>query len=88
MLMWDVFRPPYSSDIVPSDFWLFQRKQHDSANQYFISYAKIDNWLLAWIASKVETFFKINFENCPEKWEKVVAMDNRLINMFIYFILK
>ncbi|EFN83177.1 Histone-lysine N-methyltransferase SETMAR, partial [Harpegnathos saltator] len=69
--------PPYSPDIAPSDYSLFQRIQHDLAGHRFTSFADIENWLQVWIASKDESFFRDGIRKLPEKWEKVVASDGK-----------
>lgn len=77
-LKWDILpHPPYSPDIAPSDYWLFRRMQHDLAGHRFTSFAEIENWLLTWIASKDETFFRDGIRKLPERWEKVVASDGQ-----------
>jgi len=77
-LKWDILpHPPYSPDIAPSDYWLFRRMQHDLAGHRFTSFAEIENWLLTWIASKDETFFRDGIRKLPERWDKVVASDGQ-----------
>lgn len=54
---WEVLlHPPYSPDIAPSDFHLFQSMQSALSGERFNSYAEIKNWLDNWIASKEQTF--------------------------------
>jgi len=68
MLKWDVLLyPPYSSDIAPSDYWLFRRMQHDLKSHRFTSFAEIENWLQNWIASKDESFFRDGIRKLPER---------------------
>lgn len=77
-LKWDILpHPLYSPDIAPSDYWLFRRMQHDLAGHRFTSFAEIENWLLTWIASKDETFFRDGIRKLPERWAKVVASDGQ-----------
>jgi len=77
-LKWDILpHPPYSPDIAPSDYWLFRRMQHDLAGHRFTSFAEIENWLLTWITSKDETFFRDGIQKLPERWEKVVTSDGQ-----------
>ena len=81
---WNVLpHPPYSLDIAPSDYWLFRRMQ--SPVHFFCRNRKL---LQNWIASKDESFFRDGIRKLPERWEKVVAMDNTLIDLFIHFVLK
>ena len=46
MLKWEVLpHPPYSSDIVPSDYYLFRSMAHGLADQQFRSYEDTEKWL-------------------------------------------
>jgi len=64
-LKWDVLpHPPYSPDIAPSDYWLFQRMQHDLTSHRFLSQkSKIGSK----IASKDESFFRDGIQKLPER---------------------
>ncbi|EGI67894.1 Mariner Mos1 transposase, partial [Acromyrmex echinatior] len=65
-LKWDVLpHPPYSSDIAPSDYWLF----HGCSTIWQVTGSLLQNW----IASKDESFFRDGIRKLPERWEKVVA---------------
>jgi len=84
---WDILSHPlYSSDIAPSDYWLFRRMQH-LASHRFTSFAEIENWLQNWIASKDEAFFRDGIRKLPERWEKIVGSDGQYF-LFIHFVLK
>lgn len=58
-LRWDVLsHPPYSPDIAPSDYYLFQwSMQHSLSEQHFRSFKNIKKWLDDWIALKESEFF-------------------------------
>ncbi|EGI69192.1 Mariner Mos1 transposase, partial [Acromyrmex echinatior] len=73
-LKWEVLpNPPYSPDVVPSDYHLFRTFQwHGLADQHFRSY-----WISSWIASKDDQFFRRGICTLPERWEKVVASDGQ-----------
>ncbi|GBP89349.1 Mariner Mos1 transposase [Eumeta japonica] len=52
-LDWKVLpHPPYSPDIAPSDYHLFQSIAHTLSKQRFTSYEDTKNWVDSWIASK------------------------------------
>jgi len=53
---------------------------HGLANQHFRSYEKVKNWIDSWIASKDDQFFRRGIRMLPERWEKVMAMDNTTLN--------
>ena len=46
---------PYSPDIVPSDYYLFQSMAHGLADQQLRSYEDIEKWLDSLIASNKKT---------------------------------
>ena len=54
-LKWEVLPyPPYSTDIAPSDYYLFRSMAHGLADQQFRSYEDIEKRLDSWIALKDE----------------------------------
>jgi len=63
-LKWDVLpHPPYSPDIVPSDYWLFRRMQVTSS--LFSQKSKIGSKIGS--PPKTSHFFEMEFENCLGK---------------------
>ena len=55
-LKWEVLpHPPYSLDVAPSDYHLFQSLAHGLAHQHFRSYEEVKKWIDSWIASKDPT---------------------------------
>ena len=83
-LKWEVLpHPPYSPDIVQSDYYLLRSITHGLAEQQFRSYEDIEKWLDSWIASKDEPFYCNGIRALPETWAKVVANDGQY---FVWFI--
>ena len=77
-LTWDVLpHPPYSSDIAPSDYYLYRSMAHGLAKQDFISYEEAKNWVDSWITSKDKEFFKCGICMLLERWSKVVERDGQ-----------
>lgn len=75
---WEVLpHPPYSPDIAPSDYYLFDCMNNDLIGQRFTSSENIEKWISDWIASKDEEFFRHGIRKLPERWEKVVASDGQ-----------
>ncbi|XP_078036935.1 uncharacterized protein LOC144470030 [Augochlora pura] len=75
---WDILpHLPYSPDIAPSDYWLFRQMQNDLAGHRFTSFAEIENWLVTWIATKDEIFFRDGIRKLPERWGKAVNSDGQ-----------
>ncbi|KAG5324078.1 MOS1T transposase, partial [Pseudoatta argentina] len=57
-LNWDILlHPPYSPDIAPYDYHLFQLIIHGLSEQRFHSYEDTKKWIDSWIASKDMLFF-------------------------------
>ena len=69
--------PPYSPDIVPSDYYLFRSMAYGLADQQFRSYKDIKKWIDSWIASKDEHFYRNGIRALPKRWTKVVADDGQ-----------
>ena len=75
---WEVLsHPPYSSDIAPSDYYLFRSMANGLVDQMFRSYEDIEKWLGSWIASKDEYFYRNGIRALPELWAKVLANDEQ-----------
>ena len=83
-LKWEVLLyPPYSSDIAPSDYYLFRSMAHGLADQQFHSSEDIEKWLDSWTASKDEHFYRNGIRALPEIWAKHVANDGQYFKWFI-----
>lgn len=77
-LKWDVLpHPPYSPDLAPSDYYLFQSMQHGLADQHFSNFEEVKKWIDSWIAAKPTEFFRKGIRELPEKWEKAIASDGQ-----------
>ncbi|GBP55469.1 Mariner Mos1 transposase [Eumeta japonica] len=77
-LDWKVLpHPPYSPDIAPSDYHLFQSMAHVVSEQRFTSYEDTKNWIDSWIPSKDKEFFRLGIRKLLERWKKVVASDGQ-----------
>jgi hypothetical protein len=50
---------------------------HGLAEQRFTSYEDTKKWVYSWIASKDESFFRGGIHMLPERWENVVANDEK-----------
>ena len=75
---WEVLpHPPYSPDIAPSDYYLFNCMNNDLIKHQFTSSENIEKWVSDWIVSKDEEFFRLGTRKLPERWEKVVASDGQ-----------
>ena len=83
-LKWEVLPyPPYSPDIVLSDYYLFRLMAHGLADQQFCSYEDIEKWLDSRMFSKDEHFYRKFIRALPERWAKVLANDGHYFEWFI-----
>ena len=75
---WEVSpHPPYSLDLVPSDYNLFRSMQNAVTGIRFTSEQGIKNWLDSFLAAKPVQFFWDGIHKLPERWEKVIASDGQ-----------
>jgi hypothetical protein len=67
-LDWEILPyPPYSPDLIPTDYYFFCSLSFLSFNNY----AELRNWLYELVAKPVD-LFKRGIKNLPERWEAVV----------------
>jgi len=77
-LKWEVLpHPPYSPDVAPSDYHLFQWHSAWLTSTSGLIPEKVKNWIDSWIASKDDQFFRHGIRTLSERWEKVVASDGQ-----------
>ena len=74
-LGWNVLPHPYSSDIAPSDFYLFRSLQNSLNGKSFNSLVE-KNHLEKFFAEKSERFWKDGIFKLPERWRKVVEQNS------------
>lgn len=60
----------YSPDILPSNYWLFGRVEHELAGHWLTSVEEIENWLQTLIDSEDEMISPNGIRKSPETWEK------------------
>ena len=69
-LGWEVMpHPPYSPNISPSDFHLFQSLQHFLSGKKF---ENLDDVISRYFAQKPIDFYRSGIENLHTRWQKVV----------------
>jgi hypothetical protein len=71
-LDWEILpHPPYSPDLLPSDYHLFRSLSNNLRGVFFNDNAELQNWL-DFFTVKLVDFFKHGVKNLPEHWEAVV----------------
>ena len=72
-LGWEVLiHPPYSQDIAPSDFHLFQSLQNSLNGKNFNSLEDCKGNLEQFFVQKDKKFWEDGIMKLPGKWQKVV----------------
>ena len=70
---WDVLpHPPYSSDLAPSNYYLFLSIKNFLRNRKFKSVNEIENGLEKYFKCKPREFWKNSIMRLPERWQKVI----------------
>lgn len=72
-LNWDILlHPPYSPDIAPSDYYLFQSLQNDLNEEKFESFEDLKNHISTFFDSKPTTFYDEGIRMLPERWQRII----------------
>ena len=75
---WEILPyPPYSPNLVPSDYHLFRSMQKALTGIRFTSEQGIKNWLDSFLAAKPAHFFWDGIHKLPGRWKKVIASDGQ-----------
>ena len=74
-LKWDLLQPPpYSSDIAPSDFYLFSHLQLHLAGAIFHSAQPVGNDVNLFLDSRTSSFWEEGFEKLSKCWQKIIDL--------------
>ena len=68
---------PYSPDHAAFDYHLFRSMQNALSGIRFTSEQGIKNWLDSFMAAKPAQFFRDGIHEFPERWQKVIASDEK-----------
>ena len=71
--------PPYSPDLVPSDYHLFRSLQKHLNDKTFDSNEAVKNELIQFFASKNQTFYESRIIKLTERWQKVIEQNGQYI---------
>ncbi|KAG6804544.1 Ammar1 transposase [Apis mellifera caucasica] len=78
-LGWDVLSyPPYSPDLAPSDYFLFQSLQNSLNGKNFNNDDDIKSYLIQFFA-KNQKFYERGIMMLPERWQKVIDQNGQHI---------
>lgn len=64
--------PPYSPDMAPTDFYLFQSLSNSLSGKKFCSEEAVKNHLSDFIQGKPSEFFKSGIEKLVDRWKMIV----------------
>ena len=79
-LGWDVLpHPPYSPDLAPCDYHIFQSLQNSLNGKKFNSLVSIKNDLDKFFAEKPQKFWEDGIFKLPKRWKKVVEQNGTYI---------
>jgi [histone H3]-lysine36 N-dimethyltransferase SETMAR len=77
---WEILpHPPYSPDIAPSDYHLFQSLQHFLDGKEFKGKNEVENAINSYFTQKSKDFFRDGIEKLPEGWSKIIENDGNYI---------
>ena len=79
-----LIHPPYSPDIIPSDFHFFQSLQNSLNGKTFNSLEECKRYLQQFFAQKNKKFLEDGIMKLPEKWQKVM---NKTVNALLTKVL-
>jgi hypothetical protein len=72
-LDWEILpHPPYSPDLVSSDYHLFRALSNNLRGVSFNNDLELQNWLDEFFTAKQADFFKRGIKDLPDHWETVV----------------
>ena len=79
-LGWDVLpHPPYSSDLAPSDYFLFRSLQNSLNGKNFNNDGDIKSYLIQFFANKNHKFHERGIMMLAERWQKVIDQNGQHI---------
>ncbi|GFX46203.1 mariner Mos1 transposase [Trichonephila clavipes] len=79
-LGWEILgHPPYSTDIAPSDYYLFRSIQNYPMGKKFKSFESVSKTVVGYFNSKDENFYKTGIHRLPEGWQQVVTNNGAYI---------
>ena len=79
-LGWEVtLHLPYSSDLAPSDYYLFRSLQNSSNGKNFNDDEAVKSHLGQFCADKDQKFYERGITKLPERWQKFIKQNGKYI---------
>ena len=81
---WDlnVFPPPYSSDLAPSDYWLFGEMKRPLRGKKFSNFKQLEWEKNHWVRGTPPKFFATGIDKLPGRWERCRKLKGEYIERF------
>jgi histone-lysine N-methyltransferase SETMAR len=67
-----IAHPPYSSDLTPSDFFLFPALKKYTRGKVWETVEELEQGIIAWLDGQPKDWFKKGIAKCVKRWESVV----------------
>ena len=71
--------PPYSPDLAPSNYYLFQFLQNSLNGNTFNDDETVKSHLVKFLANKNQKFYERGIMKSPERWQKVIEKNGKYI---------
>ncbi|KFD55948.1 hypothetical protein M513_03072 [Trichuris suis] len=72
-LDWEwTIQPMFSSDICPSDYYLFPSMEQELCGHQFTNVVEIEKWVTDFFSSRPVNFYRYGIHMLPERWDKVI----------------
>jgi [histone H3]-lysine36 N-dimethyltransferase SETMAR len=79
-LGWETLpHPPYSPDIAPSDYHLFQALKNVLRGKRFANFGEVESELTSFFNSQKPEFWVKGIQSLPDRWQQVIDADGQYI---------
>ena len=73
-------RPPYSSGLAPSDYWLFAELKKMLQGKRFGSNEEVIAETEAYFENKDESFYKKGIEKLEKRWNEYITLEGNYVD--------
>lgn len=79
-LQWEILpHPPYSQDLVPSDYHLFRPLQNHLTEKWLEDEENLKKGIAELFASQSVDFYPSGVQKLPERWAEVIELNGKYI---------